>query len=157
MESYYMGDGIVAPSGHDDDAERWVFTRLRFSIGSMFVSLRHGTRLHWHPRWSSLDRTRQPLHAGTTVVGETPNFDLFTLAEMELGSYKGADKPVTAWQVIGKRRVLLRAVPVSHRLKLVPVGGTQLNVGSLVHFANSHTRVRQRIPKRIELRFVPLA
>jgi hypothetical protein len=47
---------------------------------------------------------------------------------------------------------LLRTVAVSHhRLKLVPVGGTQLNVGSLVHSANSHTRNRQRIPKRIEM------
>ncbi len=48
--------------------------------------------------------------------------------------------------------VLLRAVAVSaNRLKLVAVGGTQLNVGSLVHSPNSHTRVRQRIPKRIEM------
>ena len=28
---------------------------------------------------------------------------------------------------------------------------TQLNVGSFVHSSNSHTRVRQRIPKRIEM------
>jgi hypothetical protein len=28
---------------------------------------------------------------------------VFTLAEMELGSFKGADKPVTAWQVLGKK------------------------------------------------------
>ena len=28
---------------------------------------------------------------------------MFTLAEMELGSFKGADQPVTAWQVIGKK------------------------------------------------------
>ena len=43
--------------------------------------------------------------------------------------------------------VLLWAVAVGHhRLKLAAVGGTQLNVGSLVHSSDSHTRVRQRIP-----------
>ena len=45
--------------------------------------------------------------------------------------------------------VLLRAVAVGrHRLKLAAVGGT---VGSLVHSSDSHTRVHQRMPKRIEM------
>jgi hypothetical protein len=48
--------------------------------------------------------------------------------------------------------VLLRAVAVGHhRLKLPTVSDTQLNVGSLVHSSDSHTRVCQRIPKRIEM------
>ena len=48
--------------------------------------------------------------------------------------------------------VLLRAVAVSHhRLKRAAVGGTQLNVRSLVHPANLHTRVCRGIPKRIEV------
>jgi hypothetical protein len=48
--------------------------------------------------------------------------------------------------------VLLQAVAVGHhRLKLAAVGGAQSNVRSLVHSADSHTRVRQRIPKRIEM------
>ena len=48
--------------------------------------------------------------------------------------------------------VLLRAVAVSEsRFKLVAVGATQLNVGSLVHSSDSHTRVGQRISKRIEM------
>ena len=38
-----------------------------------------------------------------------------------------------------------------HRLKLAAVGGTQSNVGSLVHSSNSHTRVHQRMPKQIEM------
>jgi hypothetical protein len=48
--------------------------------------------------------------------------------------------------------VLLRAVAVGrHRLKLAAVGGTQSNVGSLLHSSDSHARVRQRMPKRIEM------
>src|SRR5262245_11809251 len=48
--------------------------------------------------------------------------------------------------------VLLRAVAVSdNRFKLVAVGGTQLNVVSLAHSSDSHTRVRHTIPKRIEM------
>ena len=48
--------------------------------------------------------------------------------------------------------VLLPAVAVSHyRLKRAAVDRTQLNVCSLVHSSNSHTRVRQGIPERIEL------
>src|ERR1700733_3343269 len=48
--------------------------------------------------------------------------------------------------------VLLRAVAVGrHRPKLAAVGGTQSNVASLVHSSDSHTRVHQRMPKRIEM------
>jgi hypothetical protein len=48
--------------------------------------------------------------------------------------------------------VLLRAVAVGHhRFKLTAVGGTQSIVRSLVHSSDSHMRVRQGIPKRIEL------
>jgi hypothetical protein len=48
--------------------------------------------------------------------------------------------------------VLLRTVAVGdNRFKLLAVGGTQLNVGSLVHSSDLHTRVRQRIAKRIEM------
>jgi len=48
--------------------------------------------------------------------------------------------------------VLLRAVAVGdNRLKLLPFEGTQLNVGSLMHSSQSHMRVCQRIPKRIEM------
>jgi hypothetical protein len=46
--------------------------------------------------------------------------------------------------------VPLRAVAVSD-IKLVAVGGAQLNVGSLVHSSDPHTRVHQRIRTRIEM------
>jgi hypothetical protein len=50
------------------------------------------------------------------------------------------------------KRSACRAVAVGrHRLKLPAVGGTQLNVGPLVHPSDSHTRGRQRMPKRIEM------
>src|SRR6266568_965525 len=53
---------------------------------------------------------------------------------------------------LGPPDVLLRAVAVSHhRLKRAALDRTQLNVRSLVHSSDSHTRVRQGIPERIEL------
>ena len=69
-------------------------------------------------------------------------------------------QPLTAYTMtIGRQKhnlrspdVLSRAVAVGHhRLKLLAVGDTQLNVGSLVHSSDSHTRICQRIPKRIEM------
>jgi hypothetical protein len=48
--------------------------------------------------------------------------------------------------------VLLRAIAVrDHGFKLATVGLAQLNLRSLVHPLDSHTRVRQGIPKRIEV------
>jgi hypothetical protein len=48
--------------------------------------------------------------------------------------------------------VLLRAVAVRHhRFKLAPVGSAQSDIPSLVHSLSSHARVRQGIPKRIEM------
>src|SRR6478609_3176149 len=48
--------------------------------------------------------------------------------------------------------VLLRAIAVGdHRLKLAAVGSAQLEFRSLVHTLDSHTRVLQGIPKRIEV------
>src|ERR1700731_4597206 len=70
-----------------------------------------------------------------------------------------AENDVGSAMTIGRQKhnlrppnVLLRAVAVGrHRLKLAAVGGTQSNVGSLVHSSDSHTRVHQRMPKRIEM------
>jgi hypothetical protein len=48
--------------------------------------------------------------------------------------------------------VLLRAIAVrDHGLKLATVGSTQLDIRSFVHPLDSHTRVLQGIPKRIEV------
>src|ERR1700680_52235 len=48
--------------------------------------------------------------------------------------------------------VLLRTVAIgNHGLKLVTVGAVQLDVRSLVHPLDSHTRAPRGIPKRIEL------
>jgi acyl-CoA synthetase (AMP-forming)/AMP-acid ligase II len=48
--------------------------------------------------------------------------------------------------------VLLRAIAVGdHGLKLATVGSAQLDVRSLVHPPDSHTRVLQGIPRRIEV------
>ena len=48
--------------------------------------------------------------------------------------------------------MLLRAVAIGdHGFKLVTVGSTQLDVRSLVHPLDPHTRVLQKIPKRIEV------
>src|SRR6202048_3526325 len=48
--------------------------------------------------------------------------------------------------------VLLRTVAIgNHDLKLVTVGAAQLDVRSLVHPLDSHTRALRGIPKRIEL------
>jgi len=48
--------------------------------------------------------------------------------------------------------VLLRAIAVGdHGLKLATVGSAQLDVRSLVHPLDSHTRVLLGIPKRIEV------
>ena len=48
--------------------------------------------------------------------------------------------------------VLLRTVAIgNHGLKLVTVGAAQLDVRSLVHPLDSHTRAPRGIPKRIEL------
>jgi hypothetical protein len=48
--------------------------------------------------------------------------------------------------------MLLRAIAVGdHGLKLAAVGSAQLDLRSLVHPPDSHTRVLQGIPKRIEL------
>jgi hypothetical protein len=38
-----------------------------------------------------------------------------------------------------------------HRFKLAPVGSAQSDIPSLVHSLSSHARVRQGIPKRIEM------
>ena len=70
-----------------------------------------------------------------------------------------AENDVGSAMTIGRQKhnlrppnVLLRAVAVGrHRLKLAAVGGTPSNVGSLVHSSDSHTRVHQRMPKRIEM------
>ena len=48
--------------------------------------------------------------------------------------------------------VLLRAIAVGHHcFKLGAVGGAQSDIRSLVHPADSHTRVRRGIPQRIEM------
>ena len=48
--------------------------------------------------------------------------------------------------------VLLWAVAVRHhRFKFAAVGSAQSDIPSLVHSADSHTRVRQGIPRRIEM------
>lgn len=48
--------------------------------------------------------------------------------------------------------VFLWAVAVGHhRFKLAAVGGAQSDICSLVHASDSHMRVRQGIPKRIEM------
>ena len=48
--------------------------------------------------------------------------------------------------------VLLWTIAIgNHGLKLVTVGAAQLDVRSLVHPLDSHTRVLQGIPKRIDL------
>ncbi len=48
--------------------------------------------------------------------------------------------------------VLLRAVAVGyHRFKLGALGGAQSDIRSLVHSADSHTRVRRGILERIEM------
>jgi hypothetical protein len=48
--------------------------------------------------------------------------------------------------------VLLRAIAVGdHSLKLAAVGSAQLDVRSLVHPLDSHTRVPRGNPSRIEM------
>jgi class 3 adenylate cyclase/predicted ATPase len=120
------------PRAHEDDAERAIHAGLSLitalETSSTFtgrgVSARVGIATGLVVVGS---HGADPLTPEKTVVGETPNFaahlqaatkpntvvistatrrligDVFTLAEMELGSLKGADKPVTAWQVIGRK------------------------------------------------------
>ena len=120
------------PRAHEDDAERAIHAGLSLirtlETSSIFtgrgVSARVGIATGLVVVGS---HGADPLTPEKTVVGETPNFaahlqaaikpnavvistatrrligDVFTLAEMELGSFKGADKPVTAWQVIGEK------------------------------------------------------
>src|SRR5437879_6790128 len=53
---------------------------------------------------------------------------------------------------LGPPNVLLRAIAVSdHGFKLATVGSAQLDIRSLVHPPDSHTRALQGIPKRIEV------
>jgi len=53
---------------------------------------------------------------------------------------------------LGSPYVLLRAIAVGdHRLKLAAVGSTQSDISSFAHSPDSHTRVLQGIPKRIEV------
>ena len=120
------------PRAHEDDAERAIHAGLSLVraletsgvISGRGVSARVGIATGLvvvGPHGAD------PLTREKTVVGETPNFaahlqaatepntvvistatrrlvgDVFTLAEMELGSFKGADKPMTAWRVIGKK------------------------------------------------------
>lgn len=52
----------------------------------------------------------------------------------------------------GPSYVLLRAIAVGdHGFKLATVGSAQLDIRSLVHALDSHTRVLQGIPKRIQV------
>ena len=56
------------------------------------------------------------------------------------------------------KRALPTVAASDNRFKLLAAGCTQLNVGSLVHSSDSHTRVRQRIPDaNRNVRFGPLA
>jgi len=84
---------------------------------------------------------------------------LSPLASSSLTGTAVATGSTTQAATIGRRKnvfrppnVFLWAVAVGHhRFKLAAVGGAQSDICSLVHASDSHTRVRQGIPKRIEM------
>ena len=100
---------------------------------------------------------------GTRLVAPKPRHaflaEPFLPAPNHRLGFAGGPHDVGSAMTIGRQKhnlrppnVLLRAVAVGrHRLKLAAVGGTQSNVGLLAHSSDSHTRVHQRMPKRIEM------
>ena len=120
------------PRAHEDDAERAVHAGLSLvrALETSGVIIGRGVSARVGIATGLVvvgPHGADPLTREKTVVGETPNFaahlqaatepntvvistatrrlvgDVFTLAEMELGSFKGADKPMIAWRVIGKK------------------------------------------------------
>src|SRR5882724_9976842 len=105
-------------------------------------------------RWNARSPCLVPPKASGSFVAET----FLPAPDHRLG-LAGGLHDLSRAATIGRQKddlcppsVLLRAIAVGdHGLKLATVGSAQLDVRSLVHPLDSHTRVLQGIPKRIEV------